>query len=128
MDERVIAGLKAGILCGVAIFITLLIFCLEIYCCLVLVGLIIGFAPGTLAVHFGKSAIKNGKDVAVSCVVAGIVSPLSFISLLALIFAISSRNQVTGEDLGLFFLMSLPVTLGISVIEGLLYAKLKLVP
>jgi hypothetical protein len=124
MDKRVKAGIKAGILCGAVIFITLILSFLL--CCLGIVGWIIGLAPGILTVHFGKAAIKNGKDVAVSCVVAGIVSPLTFISLLALLFATSQNTLVPGEDLSLLFIISLPFALGISIVEGLLYAKYNL--
>jgi hypothetical protein len=84
------------------------------------------FVPGILAVYFGKAAIKNMKDAAISCVVAGVVFPFSIVCLLFLFLVIFQSTLITGEDLGLVFTISLPVTLGISLIGGLLYARLSL--
>ena len=129
MDERVKAGLKAGILCGIASLVMYFVpfLFMDFFLSFIVGGLFL-FAPGILAVHSSKAVIKNRNDVIVSTVVSGLVFFLCTILLLVLPL-ISQNMWSKGEYILIIsgsLIIVLPITLGISVVGGLLYAKLKL--
>lgn len=124
MDDRKKAGLKAGGLFGIIIFVDQLLsfayMTSPLFSIIGWIGWITYFIPGVLAVHFGRHIINDGKDAIVAILTAGIFS--------SIIFVFVSGTWIL-EDL-LFFLVvfafAFLLIVSLSLISGLVYAKFKL--
>jgi len=134
MDQRKKAGLKAGGLCGIGILVIQFLSIEYMVVTLTSIGgWLFYFLPGVLSVHFGRFVIKNGKDAAVSILVAGFVSSFIWVSV-SIFFASLSTSMWWFEDdplyIGLiilvFFILVLLLTVPLSLISGLVYTKYKL--
>lgn len=131
MNKRIEAGLKGGGAAWICTYIAVMIdFTIVEVIAFPLVEMAAFSTAGILAVHFGRNALKNGKDVAVSSLIAGMISTFPPVFFFVLPTYSLLKVSIFGYDPWMFAGYILGVFIGTvllaavpSLAGGMVYAK-----